>query len=288
MIDHGTTTAVDTSQVQHTPEHTDAGIRGSAGVGPARRLRLFARCRASSPVSAGRDAPVRTHHLQREGSAPHARARRQSRRDDFPQRRARPACRPSRTASITTPSRRCSRSRALRPAQARRRIHPRQPHERCSAWKTIKDTGGHISVAVPIEMTMGHGLPPIQDALDHGMRPSLSSDVDVTMAQDAFTQMRAALTLQRWRVLQRARTGAQNLPALLTCRDVLEFATVEGARCTGSGGKQDRHADAWQGRRHRAAQGRPAQRLAAQQRPGRGGQPDESRAMSRTCSSPAR
>jgi imidazolonepropionase-like amidohydrolase len=29
------------------------------------------------------------------------------------------------------------------------------------------------------------------------------------------------------------RTGAQNLPALLTCRDVLEFATVEGARCTG-------------------------------------------------------
>ena len=29
------------------------------------------------------------------------------------------------------------------------------------------------------------------------------------------------------------RTGAQNLPALLTCRDVLEFATVEGVRCTG-------------------------------------------------------
>ena len=34
-------------------------------------------------------------------------------------------------------------------------------------------------------------------------------------------------------MLQRARTGAQNLPALLTCRDVLEFATIEGARCTG-------------------------------------------------------
>jgi cytosine/adenosine deaminase-related metal-dependent hydrolase len=29
------------------------------------------------------------------------------------------------------------------------------------------------------------------------------------------------------------RTGAQNLPALLACRDVLEFATVEGVRCTG-------------------------------------------------------
>jgi cytosine/adenosine deaminase-related metal-dependent hydrolase len=65
------------------------------------------------------------------------------------------------------------------------------------------------------------------------MRPSLSSDVDVTMAQDPFTLMRAAFTLQRLGVLQRARAGAQNLPGLLTCRDVLEFATVEGARCTG-------------------------------------------------------
>jgi 5-methylthioadenosine/S-adenosylhomocysteine deaminase len=31
--------------------------------------------------------------------------------------------------------------------------------------------------------------------------------------------------------LQRARTGEQNLPKLLNCRDVLEFAIVEGARC---------------------------------------------------------
>jgi cytosine/adenosine deaminase-related metal-dependent hydrolase len=78
---------------------------------------------------------------------------------------------------------------------------------------------------------MGHGMPPIQEAIDHGVRPSLSSDVDVTMAQDPFTVMRAAFTLQRLNVLQRARRGEQNLPRLLTCRDVLEFATNEGARC---------------------------------------------------------
>jgi 5-methylthioadenosine/S-adenosylhomocysteine deaminase len=80
-------------------------------------------------------------------------------------------------------------------------------------------------------MAMGHGLPPIQDALDHGIRPSLSSDVDATMAQDPFTIMRAAFTLQRLMLLQRARRGEQNLPPLVTCRDVLEFATIEGARC---------------------------------------------------------
>jgi cytosine/adenosine deaminase-related metal-dependent hydrolase len=53
------------------------------------------------------------------------------------------------------------------------------------------------------------------------------------MAQDPFTLMRSAFTLQRLLLLQRARNGEQNLPPLLTCRDVLEFATIEGARCAG-------------------------------------------------------
>jgi len=99
------------------------------------------------------------------------------------------------------------------------------------AWRLIKDSGGRVSIAPAIEMAMGHGMPPIQDALDHGIRPSLSSDVDATMAQDPFTIMRAAFTLQRLSLLQRARGGEKSLPPLLTCRDVLEFATVEGARC---------------------------------------------------------
>ena len=112
----------------------------------------------------------------------------------------------------------------------RRRIHPLHAPER-RAWRLLKETGGQVSLAVPIEMAMGHGMPPIQEALDHGIRPSLSSDVDVTMAQDPFTVMRACFTLQRLNVLQRARRGEQNLPALLTTREVLEFATVDGARC---------------------------------------------------------
>ncbi len=80
-------------------------------------------------------------------------------------------------------------------------------------------------------MTMWHGMPGIQDALDHGIRPSLSSDVDATMAQDPFSIMRTTLTLQRALVFQRERKGEKNLPPLLTARDVLEFATIEGARC---------------------------------------------------------
>jgi cytosine/adenosine deaminase-related metal-dependent hydrolase len=80
-------------------------------------------------------------------------------------------------------------------------------------------------------MAKAHGFPAIQDALDHGLRPSLSSDHGVAIAQDFFTVMRSTYTLQRLLVLQRARKGEQNLPRLLTCRDMLEFATIAGARC---------------------------------------------------------
>jgi cytosine/adenosine deaminase-related metal-dependent hydrolase len=103
-------------------------------------------------------------------------------------------------------------------------------HLSAEAWKLLKDTGARISIAAPIEMAMGHGMPPIQEALDAGIRPSLSSDVDATMAQDPFTLMRSAFTLQRLLALQRARSNAASAPALLTCRDVLELATIEGAR----------------------------------------------------------
>src|SRR5262249_31144879 len=100
-----------------------------------------------------------------------------------------------------------------------------------TAWVAMADNGIHVSIAVPIEMQMRHGMPPIQQALDHGVRPSLSSDVDTNMAQDPFTLMRSAYTLQRVLLNERALSGEENLPPLLTARDVLEFATIEGARC---------------------------------------------------------
>src|SRR5260370_1642570 len=82
-------------------------------------------------------------------------------------------------------------------------------------------------------MVMRHGMPPAQQALESGIGPSLSSDVETTMAADMFTQMRSAFTLQRALVNERAIRGEQGLPALLTARDVLEFATLQGARTDG-------------------------------------------------------
>ena len=97
-------------------------------------------------------------------------------------------------------------------------------------WRLIAATGGHVSISGPIEMEMGHGVPPFQQAIAHGIRPSLSVDVETEMPGDLFNQMRTAFTLQRMQVLARERAGDKNLPKLLTVKEVVEFATIEGAK----------------------------------------------------------
>jgi 5-methylthioadenosine/S-adenosylhomocysteine deaminase len=100
-------------------------------------------------------------------------------------------------------------------------------------WLLIKDSGGTISVASYVEKLMGHGNPPIQKAIDLGIRPSLSVDVETSVPNDLFNQMRSVLTQQKNEIWIRRLDGDKNPPKFLTAREVLEFATVEGARANG-------------------------------------------------------
>jgi cytosine/adenosine deaminase-related metal-dependent hydrolase len=97
----------------------------------------------------------------------------------------------------------------------------------------IVDTGGTVSLAAPVEMMMGHGMVPTQKFLDRGLRPSLSVDVETNVPGDMFTQMRSVISLQRVLIFDQALRGKTNLPSYLNARDVLEFATIEGARANG-------------------------------------------------------
>jgi cytosine/adenosine deaminase-related metal-dependent hydrolase len=90
----------------------------------------------------------------------------------------------------------------------------------------IVDTGGTVSLAAPVEMMMGHGLPPVQKFLDRGLRPSLSIDVETNVPGDMFNQMRSVFGLQR-------AIAAAEGKAKVDARDVLAFATIEGARANG-------------------------------------------------------
>jgi cytosine/adenosine deaminase-related metal-dependent hydrolase len=71
----------------------------------------------------------------------------------------------------------------------------------------IADTGGTVSLASPVEMLMGHGMPPIQRFLDRGVRPSLSVDVETNVPGDMFTQMRSVMSLQRCMVYEQVLAG---------------------------------------------------------------------------------
>jgi cytosine/adenosine deaminase-related metal-dependent hydrolase len=136
-------------------------------------------------------------------------------------------------------------------------------------WKAVHDNGAQVSIAFPIEMNMRHGMPPIlrmqsMSTPQNPFEPSLSVDVECTLTADFFTQMRSAMNLQRmlvnqmtldspntvpgqnlpnpldWGLPQSANTVSgqfpywpplpAGVPAPLTTRDVLRYATINGAK----------------------------------------------------------
>src|SRR5437667_7867103 len=108
-----------------------------------------------------------------------------------------------------------------------------------AAWQKVKDVGAQVSLAVPIEMNMRHGTPPILKMASLHMEPSLSSDVEVTLTADFFTQMRSTMNIQRALVNQMILDSDPNnpwppqppgVPNPLTTRDVLRYATLNGAK----------------------------------------------------------
>lgn len=108
------------------------------------------------------------------------------------------------------------------------------------AYDVCAQHGVHISIAGVTEMQMGHGMPPFQACLNRGILPTLSADVDTNNTPDMFSLMRAAFTLQRALLHQRALPaalqgesptvgGVQPGERLLTSYQVLQMATWSGA-----------------------------------------------------------
>ena len=232
LLDMGTTTVVDLSQANHSPEHSDAliqalhetGIRAvfgySRGAGPraqypqdVERLRrsYFNSSDQLLTLALGVSLDPKLWEFARQQSLRaivHIRLN-------------------------SEPLLALGRAGLIRPGDEF--IHCTHLNE--AAWRLIKETGGFTSHSPHVEMAMAHGMPSLQDALDRNLRPSLSSDHAATVGQDMFGMMRTSFYLQRLFVLQRRRNGERNTPPLLTCRDVLEFATLAGARCAALDGK---------------------------------------------------
>jgi 5-methylthioadenosine/S-adenosylhomocysteine deaminase len=232
FIDMGTTAIIDLSQISHTPEHSDACIRAlqeagiravygySRGAGPAAQwpqdLGRLQRTYFSSKdqlmtLALGASLDAKVVGAAREAGVPAVMHYRVN----------------------AEPGLALGRAGVLREGD----LFIHCTHLNDAAWQMIKDIGGRVSISPPLEMAMAHGMPATQEALDRGIRPSLSSDHGTTVGQDMFSLMRTTFNLQRLHILQRRRGGEQNLPTLLTCREVIEFATIQGARCANLDGK---------------------------------------------------
>ena len=232
LLDMGTTTVVDLSQANHSPEHSDALIQALHETG---MRAVFGYSRGAGPRA---QYPQDVERLRRTyfssadqlltlalGVSLDPKMWQFARQQDL---RAIVHIRLNPEPLLAL-----GRANLIRPGDEF--IHC--THLNDAAWRLIKESGGFTSHSPHVEMAMAHGMPAIQDALDHGLRPSLSSDHAATVGQDMFGMMRTTFYVQRLFVLQRRRNGEQNTPPLLTCRDVLEFATLAGARCTALDGK---------------------------------------------------
>jgi cytosine/adenosine deaminase-related metal-dependent hydrolase len=98
----------------------------------------------------------------------------------------------------------------------------------------MADAGCTASISPDIELQMGHGWPATGRLLRAGIRPSLSIDVCASNGGHMFGTMRATIGTQRGFDNADALQRGESLQQLeLTCREVLEFATIEGARACG-------------------------------------------------------
>jgi cytosine/adenosine deaminase-related metal-dependent hydrolase len=104
-----------------------------------------------------------------------------------------------------------------------------------AAWAAIADSGGSVVLASTsdAQLRCEDSVPPIQDALDHGLRPALSVDVECCLTSDLFTQMQATLSAQRMMSGRAQHEGHDHVPPPLSLREVLELATIAGARANG-------------------------------------------------------
>ncbi|WP_319457019.1 MULTISPECIES: amidohydrolase family protein [unclassified Mycobacterium] len=98
----------------------------------------------------------------------------------------------------------------------------------------MADHGVTATVTPEDECNMGHGWPPIGRLIAGGVWPNIGIDTCLAVGGDQFTAMRFALAIPRAQRNQDALASGENpWEVVLTTRDALRMATIEGARALG-------------------------------------------------------
>jgi cytosine/adenosine deaminase-related metal-dependent hydrolase len=99
----------------------------------------------------------------------------------------------------------------------------------------VASSGASIVMTPSSEMAGGIEPLQVQKLVDRGIRPGLGVDNERRGPGDLFAQMRAAISLQHARLFDLKLAGKAGIPKLLTTREVIRYATVDGARAIGLG-----------------------------------------------------
>lgn len=97
----------------------------------------------------------------------------------------------------------------------------------------VADSGVSVVVAPSTEMAGGLGTPPLQKFLDHRIEPGLGVGDERLAPGDMLSQMRVVNSVQHAAYFDLKLAGKAGLPNLLTTRDVIQYATLDGAAAVG-------------------------------------------------------
>ena len=95
--------------------------------------------------------------------------------------------------------------------------------------------GAGVSVTPSSEMAGGLGSPSMQALIDRGIRPGLGVGDERLAPGDLFAQMRASNSIQHATMFDLKLSGKAGLPSMLTTREVIRYATADGANAVGLG-----------------------------------------------------
>ena len=104
-----------------------------------------------------------------------------------------------------------------------------------AGWRYLRDSGAQVNICArsDAQYLIGEGLSPLQKALDHGLKPGLSVDGETSYSTSMFTEMSVVYMMQRAMAANRRFMKDEKAPAPITVRDVLGYATLNGAACSG-------------------------------------------------------
>lgn len=100
-----------------------------------------------------------------------------------------------------------------------------------STWRKFVDQNVKVSFCPVTEPTVANGIPPIMQIRQYGVahNSSFSTDTETLISADFFTAMRGCYTIQRFITLQESNIGRLPTPIPMSCREVVEMATMGGA-----------------------------------------------------------